>query len=113
LLKLQGFADTARYEMAKNPSMGLAERRQLMGKIWDSMDNRLGLLTYDNLFLNRTVRDGLQAAMLSAGWNIGDVGVAKGLTDIAKPSMWKDVAAGKGVSRNLAFIGTMVAGTAI
>ncbi len=114
LTKLSVAADAIRYELSKNPGMDLNQRRETFGKIWDAMDDRFGLLTYDNLFLNRVVRDGLQASFLSFGWNLGDVrGLGGGIADTFKPSEWKYLSKGEGISRRTAFLASMMVGTAI
>ncbi|GAA0721233.1 diguanylate cyclase domain-containing protein [Dokdonella soli] len=45
--------------------------RQIMGKVVDQVDDRLGQMAYDNLFWNRTVKDIAQASIQSVGWNVG------------------------------------------
>lgn len=45
--------------------------RTEIGKIWDSVDNRAGLMVYDNRFINRTVKDLMQLSIRSTGWNWG------------------------------------------
>lgn len=54
-------------------------------KVVDSVDNRLGQISYDNLFLNRKAKDALMAMMRSVGWNIGTVRELGGsIVDIPK-----------------------------
>ncbi len=114
LTKQSVAADAIRYEMSKNPNMDLNTRREVFGKIWDAMDDRFGLLTYDNLFLHRVMRDGLQAAFLSFGWNLGDVrGLGGGIKDTFTPSMWQGLSKGEGISRRTAFLTSMIVGTAM
>jgi hypothetical protein len=43
----------------------------LAAKVGDNVDDRLGQFAYDNLFMNRMVRDALAATVQSPGWNIG------------------------------------------
>lgn len=43
----------------------------LAAKVSDNVDDRLGQFAYDNLFMNRMVRDALAATVQSPGWNIG------------------------------------------
>ena len=43
---------------------------QLMS-VWDSVDNRMGQLVYDNLFWNKVLKDVLMLAVRSVGWNLG------------------------------------------
>lgn len=73
-LKLGSFMDMARFELAKLPAG--ASRQQLqerMGKAWDSVDNRMGEMVYDNLFWNKAAKDMAMASMRSVGWNLGTV----------------------------------------
>lgn len=69
--KLGVFADMMRYEMERKPNMSRDELRETAGKIWNSVDNRLGQLVYDNLFWNKTVKDLAMASTRSVGWNLG------------------------------------------
>ena len=38
---------------------------------WDSVDNRMGQLVYDNLFWNKVFKDVSMLAVRSVGWNLG------------------------------------------
>jgi hypothetical protein len=67
------FFDLAQDAIKHNPSMDLATKREVFGKIWDSVDNRMGELVYDNVFWNRALKDGLMAVTRSVGWNLGTV----------------------------------------
>jgi hypothetical protein len=70
--KLGIFADMARRELANLPkNAGDDQVRAAMGKAWDSVDNRMGQLVYDNLFWNKTAKDLAMASVRSVGWNIG------------------------------------------
>lgn len=64
-----------------------------IARIWDSVDNRMGQLIYDNMFLNRTVKDLMMMSMRSPGWNIGTVReLGGGMWDLAgKPEELRDV----------------------
>ncbi len=96
-MKLGVFADIARYEIAK----GTATPDSLM-KAWDSVDNRLGQLAYDNLFWNRTFKDILLLGVRSVGWNVGTVReLGGGVTDIVGAP--KSIAEGKGISHRTAY----------
>lgn len=70
-MKLGAFSDIMKMEMENNPNMTHAEMRDLAQKAWDSVDNRLGQMVYDNLFWNRTFKDLLMASVRSVGWNLG------------------------------------------
>jgi hypothetical protein len=52
-----------------NPDKTRAE----MQKAWDSVDNRMGQLVYDNLFWNRVAKDLGVASVRSMGWNLGTI----------------------------------------
>jgi hypothetical protein len=70
--KLGVFADLAQFEMSRMPKdASPAEVRAVLGKVWDSVDNRLGQLVYDNLFWSRTLKDLSLASVRSVGWNLG------------------------------------------
>lgn len=71
-MKLGVFSDMARFELGKlgkdaNPN----NVREALGRAWDSVDNRLGQVVYDNLFWKRTIKDLGLASVRSLGWNLG------------------------------------------
>lgn len=73
-MKLGAFSDLARMEMERLPAgASAAERRAVMGKAWDSVDNRLGQMVYDNLFWNKTLKDLGMISTRSLGWNLGTI----------------------------------------
>lgn len=63
--------------------------RQLAAQVNDVVDFRLGQMTYDNRFWNRTVQDLAQAAVMAPGWQYGMLqtvlGAGKAVKDIASP----------------------------
>jgi hypothetical protein len=62
-----------------------AQIRAKVGKIWDSVDNRAGLMVYDNRFIYRTMKDVLQLSIRSTGWNWGTLQeLLGGTADIGK-----------------------------
>jgi hypothetical protein len=71
--KLGVFADMAAHELRAKPNMPVHELVERMQKAWDSVDNRMGELNYDNLFWNKTLRDASHIAIRSVGWNLGTV----------------------------------------
>jgi hypothetical protein len=70
--KLGVFADMARFEMERlGPDATFEETRAALAKAWDSVENRMGQMTYDNLFWNRTAKDLAMLGVRSVGWNLG------------------------------------------
>ena len=97
--KLGVFFDMAKDWLAKNPDADLEAKRAGLGKLWDSVDNRMGQLVYDNVFWNRALKDGLMATVRSVGWNLGTFReLGGGLFDL------RDVARGKPVTDRTAYL---------
>lgn len=71
--KLGVFADIMRMELERNPKMTHTEMRAIAQKAWDSVDNRMGQLVYDNLFWNKATKDLAMASVRSLGWNLGTI----------------------------------------
>ena len=67
--------DMARYEFEVGQKNGLTpdQIQANINKAWDSADNRMGQLVYDNLFWNHTLKDIGMIAVRSLGWNVGTV----------------------------------------
>ena len=93
-MKLGIAADLARSELSKlPPGASRDQMREVMGKVWDSVDNRLGQLVYDNLFWHKTLKDSLMLSTRSLGWNLGTFReLGGGAYDLAKAG--KDVVQG-------------------
>ncbi len=92
--KLGVFFDLAQSEIERNPNMGHAELRKKVQDVWDSVDNRMGQLVYDNLFWHKTTKDLLMVSVRSVGWNLGTFReLGGGAIDTLK--FVKDVASGK------------------
>lgn len=73
-MKMGVFMDMAKYELSQlKPGASRDEVRQAMSKAWDSVDNRMGELVYDNLFWNKAVKDLSMASVRSVGWNLGTI----------------------------------------
>jgi hypothetical protein len=71
--KMGVFSVMAEHEM-KRAMTGQISDEQLHERLvrsWDSVDNRMGELVYDNLFWNKTLKDLLMLSMRSVGWNLG------------------------------------------
>lgn len=81
-------------------------------KAWDSIDNRFGQVNYDNMFMNKAMKDIATLAVRSPGWNIGTIReVGGGMKDLGG-SVY-DAAQGKGfkISNRTAYTAAMVMGT--
>jgi hypothetical protein len=77
-----------------NPSPTREQIRAAMGKAWDSVDNRMGQLVYDNLFWKKAAKDLAMASVRSVGWNLGSLReIPGGAIDFAKAGA--DVARGR------------------
>lgn len=87
--KLGVFADLARYELEKLPAgTSIDAKRKVLQGVWDSVDNRMGQLVYDNLFWNRTLKDLSMASIRSVGWNLGTVReLGGGALDLGRGSL--------------------------
>lgn len=72
-MKLGAFYKMATMEMARARDGNLTDKElhENLSRVWDSIDNRMGQLVYDNLFWNKTLRDGLMLGVRSVGWNLG------------------------------------------
>ena len=69
--KLGVFYDMAKDFLRRNPNASALERQAFAIKAWDSTENRMGLMTYDNIFWNKTGKDIAFLAVRSVGWNLG------------------------------------------
>lgn len=72
-MKLGVFVDLAQ-KIFDDAHAGNWPRERLtaeLQKAWDSVDNRMGQLVYDNLFWRRGVKDLGLASVRSLGWNLG------------------------------------------
>lgn len=86
LQKMQVFGEMAQKILGEMPpETSLAERRAALSSAWDSVDNRMGQLVYDNLFWSKTFKDLSMASVRSVGWNIGTIReLGGGVGDVAK-----------------------------
>lgn len=71
--KLGVFSDLAKNWEETHPNATPEERSAAMIKFWDSVDNRMGQLVYDNIFWNKVQKDLAFVATRSVGWNVGTV----------------------------------------
>ena len=84
--KLGVFADLARKDMERlGPKATPEQMRAAFGKSWDSVDNRMGQMVYDNLFWKKSVKDLAMASVRSVGWDLGTIReLGGGMIDTAK-----------------------------
>ncbi|HWG75491.1 MAG TPA: JAB domain-containing protein [Steroidobacteraceae bacterium] len=73
LQKLGVFADMAADHIQRHPLEGSEEFARAMQSIWNSVDNRLGEMVYDNLFWDRTWKDITHLTVRAVGWNLGTI----------------------------------------
>jgi Inorganic Pyrophosphatase/RadC-like JAB domain len=73
LQKLGVFSDLAADHIRRNPLEDPVAFADAMQKIWNSVDNRLGEMVYDNVFWNRTFKDVNHMMVRAVGWNLGTV----------------------------------------
>lgn len=74
LQKMGVFADLASFELSRLPKDATPELiRRRMRLVWDSVDNRLGQMVYDNLYWHHAAKDMLMATVRSVGWNTGTI----------------------------------------
>ncbi|WP_432718990.1 lytic transglycosylase domain-containing protein [Pectinatus frisingensis] len=71
--KLGVFADMVNDILKNNKDISGDEYQYQVQKAWNSVDNRLGQMVYDNLFWNKAVKDLLMASTRSVGWNVGTI----------------------------------------
>jgi hypothetical protein len=97
-LKVAAFADLARLEMRRlGADASMSDVRGAMQKAWDSVDNRFGQVVYDNLFLNRVLKDVLHASVRSVGWNLGTLReLGGGVYDMTLPQFRRHAGDGPG-----------------
>jgi hypothetical protein len=72
--KLGVFADLAAYELKRlGPNADPEHVQAALARAWDSVDNRLGQMTYDNLFWHKVIKDLAMVSVRSVGWNVGTI----------------------------------------
>lgn len=72
-LKLGVWSNLAKDAIARNPTISMVESRSIMQKAWESVDNRMGQMVYDNLFWDKILKDIAFMSVRSVGWNIGTI----------------------------------------
>lgn len=73
LQKLGVFSDLAADHIRRNPLEDPVAFAGAMQRIWNSVDNRLGEMVYDNVFWNRTFKDVNHMMVRAVGWNLGTI----------------------------------------
>lgn len=88
-MKLGAFADMARAHMEQlGPNASRADVQRALVEDWNSVENRLGEMTYDNLFWDRYLKDLSMLMVRSVGWNLGTLReIGGGIGDIAVQPM--------------------------
>ena len=72
--KMGVFADLAQYELERlGPQASEWETKAALARAWDSVDNRLGQLVYDNLAWHKATKDIAMLSVRSVGWNVGTI----------------------------------------
>jgi hypothetical protein len=71
--KIGVFSEMSRAWHDANPNATPEQRADAMTKAWDNVEDRLGQMTYDNLFWDKTTKDLAFVAFRSVGWNLGTV----------------------------------------
>ena len=72
-MKLGVFCEMARDWLVRNPDADPQEASAEMTKMWDSVENRLGQMTYDNVFWHKGMKDMAFLLTRSVGWNLGTI----------------------------------------
>ncbi len=87
--KIGVFTDLAQDALSRLPENATElERNAVKQKAWDSVDNRMGQMVYDNKFWNKALKDLSMASVRSVGWNVGTIAeVGGGLRDLASGKM--------------------------
>jgi GGDEF domain-containing protein len=116
-MKLSVAADMLAYELRQmGPGTGISDVRAAHQAVVRSVENRMGQLTYDNLFWDRTLKDLSQLAVRSVGWNVGLIReVPGGMVDIARvpQKLLAGETVARAVSHKAVYVASAVATTAL
>jgi glycosyltransferase involved in cell wall biosynthesis len=83
--KLGVFYGMAEDWLKLHPTANPTELRAAMQRIWDSVDNRMGEMVYDNLFWDKTTKDIAYMTTRAVGWNLGTVReIFGGMADLVR-----------------------------
>lgn len=84
-IKAAAIYKLASMHLKQAPKMTAMQLRQALQEDVRSGNNRMGLMTYDNLHLHKTVKDLLIGMTRSLGWNWGDISeILGGVADWAR-----------------------------
>lgn len=120
--KLGVFADLMKSELERlGPDATPKQVREASQRVWDSVDNRMGQMVYDNIFWNNAAKDLAMGSVRSVGWNLGtlrEVGGALADTVTAPGRAVKAIRAGQQgvkpvVTYRMAYLGALTAYTGV
>lgn len=105
-LKVGGYLRSLDSELSSRKNMTPAETQNAKQKLWDSTDDRLGQVVYDNVFMNKAAKDLGFMAIRSAGWTGGTIrAVSGGLAEL--PRSGQRLASGQGLSQRTAYLAAL------
>lgn len=105
-LKVGGYLRSLDSEISSRKNMTPAELQTAKQKIWDSMDDRLGQVVYDNIFVKKSLKDLAFLAIRSAGWTGGTIrAVSGGLAEL--PRSGQRLVSGQGLSQRTAYLAAL------
>lgn len=98
--KLGVFFDLSKNINAEALKKGWPEEKrvQRLQEAWDSVDNRMGQLVYDNLFWNKALKDLSMVSVRSVGWNVGSI---RELGGAPKDLLSQGINIGKNISNKI------------
>ena len=102
-LKVGGFLKTMESELLTKGPMSSFEIQKMRQRVWDSMDDRLGQMVYDNIFWDKTMKDLAFLSIRSFGWTGGTIR-AFGKGALEAPGSVASLVKGKGISPNTAWL---------
>jgi hypothetical protein len=84
-LKGAAFFDEMEGWLASHPAASPMEEMAQARLLWDAIDDRFGEMVMDNVFWKQQLKQGLQLAMVSPGWELGSVrALGGGAKDVAR-----------------------------
>jgi hypothetical protein len=105
-LKVGGYLRSLDAEIASRKNMTPEQLQNAKQKIWDSMDDRLGQVVYDNIFVKKSLKDLAFLAVRSAGWTGGTIrAVSGGLAEL--PRSGARFVRGQGLSQRTAYLAAL------